>query len=100
MDKEKHTNSVNVEEFVGFESLQFVFGLSTFALDNLKKDGFLDTVRQISVGVRIKYHFGDCIRRIAPGLTDFEVARLRIDVNERLLNSRKGRKRRVKKPVQ
>ena len=94
MNKQK---PVNVEEFVGFEILTYVFGLSKRSMYDLRSGDFFDTVRQISTGIQTKYHFGDCVRYISPNLTDYDVARLRIEIHEKLLQKRKGRGPHAKK---
>ena len=94
---------LSIDEFVGFETLSFVFGLSVRTLTVLSQNDFFDNVRQISTGIRrirTKYHFGDCVRRIAPTLTDYDVARLRIEINEKLINKRRGRGSNAKKSIQ
>ena len=78
-------------EFVGSNVLNYLVGSTQEGLRH-QRDHKLQKISFIYIGSVRKYSFYDAAKVAYPKLTDYEIARLRVDINERILEARKRNK--------
>ena len=79
-------------EFVNCQVLSLLLGRAPDSIVNEKEDDVFHPVGFTYVGSVRKYSFTDAAKLAYPELTNYEIARLRVDINERILEGRKRNK--------
>lgn len=79
-------------EYVDYDVLSLLFDMGKAEMRQCKMPELLRNVRFIWNGTGRKFHFIDAARLGYPGLSDFEYAQLRIDINKELYYIRELRR--------